>query len=179
MQLTLKELADLQLLGYPTTTQGWERRVKRGGWAYEERHSSGRHGKVRVYTLPKEVEELVETYRRVSNRSLAEAFTVLETKEPSEDYAVTTAPIPSDSGELQDRRVRWVEIAGALCQGILSVHGIHQLSFVESMALTKEIWLTAELSIKEGLSEEDFRDVITRRINAALARAGFSPPATE
>lgn len=64
MRFTCAQLAELQLPGYPTSRQGWDKIVKEKAWPFEEFHGKGRGGIRREYVPPPEIMALIEAHQR-------------------------------------------------------------------------------------------------------------------
>lgn len=64
MRFTCAQLAMLELPGYPTSRQGWDKLVKEKVWSFEEFKGKGRGGIRREYTPPLDVMALIEARQR-------------------------------------------------------------------------------------------------------------------
>lgn len=123
---TTKALADLKLPGYPSTSQGWDKRVKMQGWEFIETQGRGRGGKRREYVPPPEIMALIESKDGVAVVQLLETAISATAKakgrkapvrvsgRPSAEWIILTAMIVSDADWLPDHLKQNIEDRGKL-----------------------------------------------------------------
>lgn len=91
-QYTSKQLADLVLPGYPTTSVGWDKLLAREGWEYAEEPGRGRGGIRREYIPPPKVQALIDQrQRQIASDFLLKEFDRFTDVRAPEPFAVSAA----------------------------------------------------------------------------------------
>lgn len=109
VRITAKELAALPLIpGAPTSRKGWEARVQREGWPYEEERSRGRNGRTRRYTI---TGALAEQIINAQQRKVEAAQHKARLRELEQEHAREMAESGMSLGEQEAEKLRREEQA--------------------------------------------------------------------